>query len=126
VQCFSHRDLAAVGICRSCGKGLCPGCAREVERGIVCSDPCADHASTQLAIVERAKRVYSIGERPRIPIASWLFGVLGAFLLGGAVLVRSGDSSLWQLALVCGVFGVTLCAFAVFYWRRYRAVGLNL
>jgi hypothetical protein len=72
MQCFLHRDVAAVGICRTCGKGICPACAREIDRGIVCSEACAQFAIVTRELQDRAKRIYSIGTRPKIPVGAWL------------------------------------------------------
>lgn len=38
MQCFLHSTEAAVGICKSCGKGVCRTCAVKVDRGLACSD----------------------------------------------------------------------------------------
>jgi hypothetical protein len=127
MQCFLHRDAAAVGICKTCGKGVCPACAREVDRGLVCSDPCADYASTNLEIVGRAKRVYSIGEnRPKIPMGALFFGIFGLLFMCFAALEWWGDSPLWPVVTVTGSFGVVFVAFSVIFWRRYRTLGLSL
>ena len=127
MQCFFHRDTAAVGICKTCGKGVCPACAREVDRGLVCSDPCADHASTNLEIVERAKRVYSIGEnRPKIPVNSWFLGIFGLICVCFAAFQWWDNSPLWPVVVVTGSLGLLFVAFSVIFWRRYRALGLSL
>jgi hypothetical protein len=42
MKCFYHNDGDAVGICRACGKGVCPGCAREVPKALACSGRCED------------------------------------------------------------------------------------
>jgi hypothetical protein len=127
MQCFSHRDAPAVGICKTCGKGLCSACAREVDRGLVCSDACADHASTNLEIVERAKRLYSIGaNRPKIPVNSWFLGIFGLVCVCFAALQLWDDSPLWPVVVVTGSLGLLFIAFSVIFWRRYRALGLSL
>ena len=40
MQCFTHSNEAAVGICKSCGKGVCRTCALQVVRGLACSEQC--------------------------------------------------------------------------------------
>jgi hypothetical protein len=126
MQCFVHHEVAAVGICRTCGKGICPACAREIDRGVVCSDACAQFAIDNQAIVDRAKRVYSIGVKPKIPLGAWFFGTMGVVLLGIAGLLAWSDPNGWPAAAYPGGFGLLLLVFAVFVWRRYRAIGLNL
>ena len=126
MQCYSHRDLVAVGICKSCGKGLCPSCAREIPTGLVCSDACADSVEINRQIVERAKGVYSIGRNPKIPVGAWFFGVTGPLCVGIAVALWWGDPSSWPLVSYFGGVGVLFSAFAMLIWRRYRALGLSL
>ena len=37
MACFYHPTVGAVGICKHCGRGLCPACAAEVEGdGLAC------------------------------------------------------------------------------------------
>jgi hypothetical protein len=39
MNCATHRDLAAVAFCRTCGKPLCGTCTRDV-RGVIYCEPC--------------------------------------------------------------------------------------
>ena len=126
MQCFLHQGVAAVGICRTCGKGICPTCAREIDRGIVCSDACAELALINHQIVERARRVYGIGVKPKIPLGAWFFGAVGLLILSSATLILWSNSNDGPTAAYTGGFGLLFLVFAVFIWRRYRSVGLNL
>lgn len=36
MQCYRHREAAAVGVCSICGRGLCPDCASEREYALAC------------------------------------------------------------------------------------------
>jgi hypothetical protein len=40
MNCFTHHDRAAVGICKSCGKGICPECLAELPNGLACKGSC--------------------------------------------------------------------------------------
>lgn len=44
MQCFSHPYEQAVGVCKSCGKGVCRTCAIQVNRGLACSQECKPFA----------------------------------------------------------------------------------
>jgi len=126
MQCFLHQGATAVGICRTCGKGICSACAREIDRGIVCSEVCAQFAIDTHEIQDRAKRIYSIGVKPRIPVGAWFFGTFGLLVLFITALLLWSDRNNWPTAALSGGFGVLFLVFAVFIWRRYRSVGLNL
>ena len=38
MKCFYHPPVDAVGICKNCQRGLCPGCASERDGGLACRD----------------------------------------------------------------------------------------
>jgi hypothetical protein len=40
MNCFNHRDKPAIGVCKSCGKGICGDCAAECHNGLVCKETC--------------------------------------------------------------------------------------
>ena len=42
MKCYYHHDVDAVGICKSCNKGLCEECIELVGRSISCKGDCAD------------------------------------------------------------------------------------
>lgn len=42
MNCFNHPELPALGICKSCGKGLCRECISEVPDGLACKNRCED------------------------------------------------------------------------------------
>jgi hypothetical protein len=57
MNCFSHQTTAAVGICKSCGKGLCPRCAGDTGVGLACRDACEDRVLILGKIVTNNARV---------------------------------------------------------------------
>ena len=40
MNCYYHQDSTAVGICRSCAKGICADCA--IDGVMVCSEECRE------------------------------------------------------------------------------------
>ena len=40
MKCYNHPDVEAVGICSSCNRALCSGCAVDMHRGLACLDRC--------------------------------------------------------------------------------------
>ena len=45
MRCFVHHEVEAVGICRACGRALCPDCTAEVEGAVACKGRCEPLAS---------------------------------------------------------------------------------
>jgi hypothetical protein len=50
MKCFYHHQSDAVGLCKNCGRGLCPGCASEVPDGLACAGRC-EIAAAELSVL---------------------------------------------------------------------------
>lgn len=66
MKCFNHREADSVGMCKACQKAVCPSCLIDTGRGLACSDECATEVHELNAIVDKSKRIYSIGTKPRL------------------------------------------------------------
>ncbi len=42
MKCYVHRSADAVGVCRACGRGVCPDCAAEAGNAVACRQRCED------------------------------------------------------------------------------------
>jgi len=40
MNCFNHRDVPAIGLCKSCAKALCGECISERIHGLACKGSC--------------------------------------------------------------------------------------
>ncbi len=58
MKCYRHQDRDAVGICKSCQKGLCIDCAAEVNPGLACKGECEKRAQELADIVARTVKDY--------------------------------------------------------------------
>jgi hypothetical protein len=45
MNCFKHNDRQAVGICKSCGKGVCQECAAQQSNGLACKGECEERVA---------------------------------------------------------------------------------
>ena len=57
MYCYRHPTADAVGICKSCNKGLCTECAVDVGQGIACKNSCEQDVKDLNAIVSYSKKV---------------------------------------------------------------------
>jgi hypothetical protein len=75
MQCFTHPTEAAIGTCKSCGKGVCRGCAIEVDRGLACSKQCEPVAAGLSRWEQAAIRNvgFSAAQRIMTPVMAVLF-----------------------------------------------------
>ena len=56
MECFYHKGTAACGICKSCQRGICSGCASEVKNGIACLNRCEQQATEIDDMIEASKQ----------------------------------------------------------------------
>ena len=116
MKCFYHRDVDAVGSCRSCSKGLCSSCAVDVSDGLACLHRCEERVRALNNLTNRSLRLMPVSEQVygRYPRAQFLaaafaisagciFTMLGLDMRGTA---RAGITSMGILALLAGVWQV--------------------
>ncbi|MET1078965.1 MAG: hypothetical protein ABWY06_13205 [Pseudomonas sp.] len=87
MQCFEHRANAAVGLCRACGRGVCPECAIAFPKGLACCSACEADAKELIEMNERAKKLYGIGQYHSNKLAS---GVIVWLLLSAVMCSTAG------------------------------------
>jgi hypothetical protein len=107
MNCFNHTDRPAIGICKSCGKGLCRECMAETRTALLCGDSCA----------------------PRIRAGNKFFMIQGICFgaLAGVVAIVAGYCRHSPLAaMLFGTFAlIEFCvsfslAVAIYYERRMK------
>src|SRR2546430_9416121 len=101
MKCFYHPDLDAVGICKNCGRGLCPQSLAEVEDGLACRGRCEAAVSAISAVLKRNQRLIA---------RSHPFGVIFTALIG-VVLIAMGV----QLAVDVSPAGFLMVAMGVLF-----------
>ena len=108
--CYVHQDRQAVGICKSCHKGLCPECAVEVTNGLACKGTCENEAKYLSGLIEanRASARGNVGVNALIysamAIILFFLGVmivpesrlLGGLVLAFGVLFLAGAANLYR------------------------------
>jgi len=114
VKCFYHRETDAVGLCKSCSKGLCGSCATDVGNGLACHDSCVERVRSLNELVDRNIRISPaseqlLGKQPRGYLISGVFGILagGLFMVLGYNMdgvFRAGVMSIGGLAALLGLF----------------------
>jgi hypothetical protein len=78
MKCFYHIERDAVGVCKSCQRGLCPDCAIDLGKGIACPDRCEDDVRqlNQLVasgISQQPANAFLIARMRRTRLAAGLF-----------------------------------------------------
>lgn len=86
MKCFNHNAAEAVGVCKSCGKGLCHKCAAELPNGIACKDSCEKRVNLLNSMIDGSANVMSASNKQIKNMAyfaivfGFLFIVLGVIL----------------------------------------------
>jgi len=103
--------MDAIGLCKSCHKGVCSECSELVDGSVSCKETCQEDVAALNYMVERGKKVYkNLGKQWGPSVV--LNGVGGAFFLGYGI-YNFGRTSSWLLIglgaimLVGGIMSVT-------------------
>ncbi|MBC9248958.1 hypothetical protein A9179_01590 [Pseudomonas alcaligenes] len=123
MNCFNHHTDAAIAICKSCGKGVCPSCAIDKGFAVTCSESCADEASDTFIMSSRAKRMYGLGGAKKVfPLGVVIWMVFG-LLFSSFGIYRFAESGTpeWFLLL----FGAASFFLAFATYRRAKSLELN-
>lgn len=72
MNCYIHGSVSAVGVCKSCMKGLCHECAQEVEASLSCKGHC--EGRVELLNRQAASQSYVSQFRFWLPIMTILYG----------------------------------------------------
>jgi hypothetical protein len=105
MQCFLHPNDSAVGICKSCGKGICRACAIQVDRGLACSDACKPFVESLSKLQQTTIRNIGLISAQRLiqPLFAAVFLATGFYLL----VISGSEPFVWFLLAGGGVFALS-------------------
>src|SRR5207302_6215916 len=90
MKCFYHETRDAIGVCKSCGKGLCRECAVDLDKGLACRGRCEEDARAVIALIDRNIRfeptvssIIARTRRGRVGAAVFYFVCGAAFIAWG-------------------------------------------
>ena len=108
MKCYQHKTEEAIGICKSCGKGICPVCCIDLNFAIVCSKTCEDAAIISHKITANAVTVYATQKKNRYLLPAYFMVIGIIFLIYG--LMNSISFNL------CVSIGICVIIFAVLFF----------
>ena len=88
MKCYYHQEYDAIGICKSCSKGLCPKCAVDLSKGLACKSRCEEDVQNMIQLIDNNIKLSptstSIIRASRIGglIASVFYIVIGLMFTG--------------------------------------------
>ena len=92
MRCFYHPESEAVGICKSCQKGVCPACAADLGKGLACRERCESDVTAINEVVARSVEMGPLGrsivqgQPTSLLVGSILFLMMGIVFVGWGVL----------------------------------------
>lgn len=115
MNCFNHPNIPAVGICKSCSKGLCKECATDLDHGLACKDKHEAEVENVNMIISQNTKIYS--SAPKNTIIAPLF-----YLFMGLVFAGFGYTSKGGVTDLPFVLGVGFIVFGIIVFFRNRAL----
>lgn len=127
MKCFYHQDRDAVGICKSCGRGLCPECAVDLKTGLACKGRCEDEARALIGLIQTniqsAHKVKALLRKSRsagLALAALYIALGIVFLAWG--LTSEGVQFTAIIGALFGIYGIH-CAVSAFTTPKDRGDG---
>ena|ERR1700677_3169789 len=59
MNCFYHPTTVAVGLCKSCSKGICTECAVDMGKGLACKGRCEQDVTNVISLIDQG-----VNQRP--------------------------------------------------------------
>ena len=112
MRCFAHQEQDAVGVCKSCQKGLCRECALDLGKGLACRASCEDDVRRLIQLIESNMRLAPIGTKVWLGHSTNLIWTAVACIVLGLLLTIWGSFDLSRFAIVA-VMGAVLLAWGI-------------
>lgn len=115
MNCFNHEDTASVGICKVCGKGLCPECITDLGHSIACKDKHETEAEDVKFIADKVLKIYKAAPKNTL-IGPIFLLFMGAVFTGFGFFSRAGFLNL------AFIIGIGFIVFSAVIFVRNRAI----
>ena len=109
MKCFYHNDKDAVGICKSCEKGLCIDCAIDLGKGLACKNHCEEDVNK---IIDYSQENIKFASRTSKIIQSTKTGV---YLISSFYIVLGIAFIIWDLLSTGLQFGSIIGGLFILY-----------
>ncbi len=123
MNCFSHQNAPSIGICKACQKAVCVECVIDTGRGLACSAECDEEVKALNQIIDKSKRIYSIGSSSKLPPTGVLMFLFFGLIFTSVGIYQYLDRE--RLDFVSLSMGLGFIAFSVFSYYRNKNLNLN-
>lgn len=113
MKCFYHDDRDAIGICKSCGRGLCRECCFEFRKGLACRGRCEDDAAAVASLIEQSVEwqpwnVAVLRSQRRVSKRYGPIAIILGIIMGLVALLGDTDAGTRTVSAVMAFLFVTL------------------
>ena len=116
MNCFYHRDVAAVGICKNCNRGLCGECAKVVGEGLACADRCETSVAAINQLLARSSASYPLARGSYLRTGLLFLLASAPFIFLGVYNVQRENRSGYMIVF----FGAFMALLGLSYlWSAY-------
>jgi len=118
MKCFNHHDQEAVGVCKSCLKGICANCATDIGGGITCSEECKIVAKDNIRLVKNSVDAQKDFKNGAAYLGPVFFIVMGLFFIGFSLYKKGFGEFGFIFGGIFTVFGILLLLFNYRHAKR--------
>ncbi len=115
MNCFNHQQVSAIGLCKSCNKGLCEECAVDLVHGLACKGKHEEQVEALNMIITKNAKIFSSASKNTL-IAPVFYLFMGLVFAGFGYFSRGGVTDLPF------VMGVGFIVFAIVIFIRNKQI----
>lgn len=117
MHCFNHTEKEAIGICKSCQRGLCPDCATDLGHGLACAGKHEKDVNTLKTIIDQSAKIYEVTPKTR-NAAPFFYGFMGSIFTGYSLLKDNGPA---EFPFLLGVGFIVFAVYMYIYNKKAYA-----
>jgi hypothetical protein len=125
MNCFTHNENSALGICKACNKAVCSVCIIDTGNGLACCALCEKEVIEVNQIIAKSKQIYNIGSTATgnaIPTGLLVYIFFTVLFLGWGLFEYLTKSRINEFIIIMGLgFGVM----GIIMYRRLKKLNLN-
>lgn len=115
MKCFNHGEVDAVGVCKSCQRGVCAECAIDLGHGLACKDKHEADAEFLHFLIERNKKAIQL--QPRAASVGNIFWLIMGLLFFGFGYYQS-ETFLMIFGAFCAGYWLYLTVYSSNFFKK--------
>ena len=117
MRCFNHPEVEAIGVCKSCQRGLCRECATDLGHGLACMGKHEEDVNTLNSILNQSAKIYAVTPKTR-NAAPLFYGFMGIAFAGFGLIKGNGMT---DFSFVLGLGFVVFALYIYVYNKKAYA-----